>query len=136
MDPGSSRGRRNALLLRDNDLLRFVPDGENGETSALFIRAWDQTSGTEGGRADLTTLGTGGSSAFSADAEQVVITVTDVNDAPDLNPVGQNTLTSISENDFASAGNTISQILASSTSGSFSDLDLSLIHISEPTRPY
>ena len=47
-------------------LVRFVPDADwNGTvTGGITYHAWDQTSGTSGGTADLT--GTGGSTAFSS----------------------------------------------------------------------
>src|SRR5262249_29880473 len=32
-----------ALLLRDTDKVRFVPDAQNGATASLTFRAWDQT---------------------------------------------------------------------------------------------
>ena len=62
----------------------------------------------------MTALGTGGSSAFSANVAQLAITVTDVNDAPVLDNAGLNTLTAIDEDNFDSTGNTIADIIASS----------------------
>ena len=44
--------------------------------------AWDQTSGTHGDTADVTTRG--GSTAFSTASDTAAITVSDVNDAPAL----------------------------------------------------
>lgn len=74
-----------ALLLSSNALLRYIPDGMNGETATLTYRAWDATSGVEGGRADLTGENSlGGYSAFSAEADTASLTVQDVNDAPVL----------------------------------------------------
>ena len=70
-----------ALLLRDTDLIRFVPDGENGDIASFTYHAWDRTSGTAGGMADLT-LGTGGATAFSDGSDTASIEATDVNDAP------------------------------------------------------
>ncbi|KJV05961.1 hypothetical protein [Methylocucumis oryzae] len=37
-----------ALLLRDTDSIRFVPDGENADTASVTFKAWDRTSGTFG----------------------------------------------------------------------------------------
>ena len=41
-----------ALLLAKDAVLRYTPDGKNGETATITYRAWDATSGTNGGRAD------------------------------------------------------------------------------------
>ena len=71
-----------ALLLRSTDLVRFLPDGQNGITQTFDFRAWDQTSGVAGTTVDTTT--NGGTAAFSTATESVTITVTDVNDAPVL----------------------------------------------------
>ncbi|QDT04437.1 Pentaxin family protein [Rubripirellula lacrimiformis] len=73
-----------ALLLRSTDLVRFAPDGQNGNTTdrTFEFRAWDQTSGTAGMKVDTSVHG--GSSAFSTDIEIVSITTTDVNDAPEV----------------------------------------------------
>ena len=64
--PGSSRrtaGRRGmrsapvspatALLLRDTDRVRFVPDGQNGTAASFTFRAWDQTTGAAEDRLDV-----------------------------------------------------------------------------------
>lgn len=71
----------NALLLRPDDLLRFVPDGKNGATATVSYRGWDQTTGAAGTKVD-TDLTAGGSSAFSSGIDRAEITVTDVNDEP------------------------------------------------------
>ncbi|MDJ0864882.1 MAG: DUF4347 domain-containing protein [Myxococcota bacterium] len=72
----------NALLLRDTDSIRFVPDGHNADSAAFRFRAWDQTAGVAGGRAD--TAPNGGSHAFSTAVDRATLTVTAVNDAPGL----------------------------------------------------
>ncbi|MFO1020743.1 MAG: hypothetical protein U0903_08610 [Planctomycetales bacterium] len=70
--------------------LRFVPnDGFIGASGICFV-AWDQTTGTNGGTADVT-LGHGGSTAFSDAKEQAFVAVKadpSVNHAPILNPAG------------------------------------------------
>jgi VCBS repeat-containing protein len=73
-----------ALLLRANDLVRFNPDGANAPVvdPTIEFRAWDQSSGTEGTKVDVST--NGGSTAFSSASETASISVTDVNDAPVL----------------------------------------------------
>jgi VCBS repeat-containing protein/predicted outer membrane repeat protein len=62
--------------------VRFVPALDfNGEVNAgLTFRAWDQTTGTNGGTAD--TMVNGGATAFSTVIETAQITVIPVNDAP------------------------------------------------------
>ena len=71
-----------ALLLRDTDMLRFQPNGETGTTAHLSVRAWDQTTGTAGTKVN-TGVG-GGSTAFGTTPETMYLTVTDVNDAPEV----------------------------------------------------
>ncbi|MDF2614077.1 MAG: S-layer protein [Clostridia bacterium] len=71
-----------ALLLRDIDLIRYMPDGRRGETATITYRAWDQTTGSAGGTADV--FINGGSEAFSIEKNTVSILVTDVNDAPSI----------------------------------------------------
>jgi large repetitive protein len=74
-----------ALLLPNNAILRYIPDGKNGETSSITYRAWDTTGGANGVRADLSQSGAvGGSTAFSANTDTAALTVTSVNDAPVL----------------------------------------------------
>ena len=74
-----------ALLLAENAVLRYIPDGKNGETPTITYRAWDATGGANGVRADLTQSGTvGGSASFSANTDSASLTVTSVNDAPVL----------------------------------------------------
>ena len=53
-----------ALLLRDTDLVRFVPNNTSGTSASLSYRAWDGISGSAGGSGDATT--NGGTTAFSA----------------------------------------------------------------------
>ena len=69
-----------ALLLRDTDQVRFVPDAQNGTTASFSFRAWDQTSGSAGDRVDTSVNGS--TTAFSVATETASITVTPVNDAP------------------------------------------------------
>ena len=112
----------NALLLRDTDLLRLNPDGQQGTNANLGFRAWDRTIGDEGTFVDVTPTGT--DSPFSSQALSAQITVTDVNDAPVLDNAGQNTLTAIDENNFTSAGDTVANIIASAgTPDAITDVD-------------
>jgi hypothetical protein len=74
-----------ALLLPESVFLRYVPDLKNGEMPTITYRAWDQTSGTEGSKVDLSNVNAvGGATAFSADADTATLVVTAVNDAPML----------------------------------------------------
>lgn len=70
------------LLAADaNTLVRFVPAVNwNGTVAGLTFLAWDLTSGTIGGTADVSV--SGGTTAFSATAATSSITVNSVNDAP------------------------------------------------------
>ncbi|MFA7431304.1 MAG: Ig-like domain-containing protein [Rhodospirillaceae bacterium] len=87
-----------ALLLRSTDHVRYTPDGVTAETATLAFRAWDQTAGTAGGTADVTT--NGGTTAFSANTGTASLTVNDLNDAPSLTG-GNTTGTTITEDDAA-----------------------------------
>jgi RHS repeat-associated protein len=57
-----------ALLLADQDMFAFVPKAASfAGAAALTVRGWDQSSGTDGGTANLSKKGsTGGQTAFSA----------------------------------------------------------------------
>jgi phosphoribosylcarboxyaminoimidazole (NCAIR) mutase len=71
-----------SLLLPASARLRYTPDSMNGETPTFTYRAWDQTYGTPGTKADTTI--SGGVTAFSAATDTAALTVTSVNDAPVL----------------------------------------------------
>ncbi|CAO3456589.1 hypothetical protein [Azospirillum argentinense] len=78
-----------ARLLAADALVRYVPDGRNGETATLTLRAWDRTSGTNGGVADTTA--NGGTTAVSSGTATARLTVTPVNDAPTIGGAGATT---------------------------------------------
>ena len=103
-----------ALLLRDTDRVRFLPDGLNGGTSTIFYRAWDQTTGTAESTADTTD--TGGTTAFSSAIAAAAIVVASVNDAPVL--TGANALVGITEDDVSNAnlGNSVSELIDATAS--------------------
>ncbi len=103
-----------ALLLRSTDSVRFVPDAMNGTTASFTYRAWDQTSGSVGTKADTTA--NGGSTAFSTGSNTASVTVTSVNDAPTL---AGGTLAAVLEHTASPAGQSIAAIFA----GKFSDVD-------------
>ncbi len=78
-----------ALLLRDNDRLRYVPDPLVGaDSSTLSWKAWDQSSGTAGSKVSVAS--SGGSTAFSSANDAIDVSVTAVNDAPVLDLDGDN----------------------------------------------
>jgi hypothetical protein len=72
-----------ARLLKGNDAnykVRFVPNTNANGTATITYLAWDQTSGTAGSTADVTS--NGGSTAYSSSSSTGTITITAVNDAP------------------------------------------------------
>ncbi|MFM8335040.1 MAG: glycine-rich domain-containing protein, partial [Opitutaceae bacterium] len=72
------------LLQADNAAhrIRFIPAKDFSGTATASYRYWDQTSGTAGSTANVTT--NGGTSAFSASLLTLSAPVTAVNDAPTL----------------------------------------------------
>src|SRR5439155_25500446 len=89
---GSVSSNSARLLAADADTrVRFVPSANfNGTvTAGLTFRAWDQTTGTAGSTADVTS--NGGSTSYSSETATSGITVNAVNDAPVLS--GSNNLT-------------------------------------------
>ena len=110
-----------SLLLRDTDSVRFVPDGQNGDTAFVTFKAWDQTSGAAGTKVDTSVFG--GTTAFSSQVEVAVISVTAVNDAPVLDPNGTMTLTTITEDETSNGGNSVASIIASAGGDRITDVD-------------
>ncbi|CAN0040163.1 unnamed protein product, partial [Phaeothamnion confervicola] len=90
----------------------FVPDGLNASAGTLTYRAWDQMTGSAGGTANVTTIGTGGTTAFSLVQNTVSVAATAVNDAPGLS--GSLTLASVNEDATNPPGASITQLLSSS----------------------
>ncbi len=93
-----------ALLLRNTDSLRFVPDAQNADTASVTFRAWDQTEGSAGDKVDASA--NGGAAAFSVATESAAITVAAVNDAPSLST--SSPFPGIVEDDFANNGMRVS----------------------------
>jgi len=112
--PVGAVSETNALLLRDTDRIRFVPDAQNADAASFTFRAWDRTAGTPGTQADTST--SGGTTPFSTATDTASVAVTDVNDAPGL---GNALLPSVSENATDPAGATVSSLFAVA----FSDVD-------------
>src|SRR5262249_9489273 len=120
--PGAAR-----LLAADaSTRVHFVPNlNFNGTVSnGITFRAWDRTTGSNGGTADVTV--NGGSTAFSSATETAAITVnpgTPVNVAPVLDNSGAMTLTSINEDPVTNFGNLVSAIIASAGGDRITDAD-------------
>lgn len=79
-----------ARLLATNAAIRFAPGTNFNGTAAIACRAWDQTTGVNGGTAN--TSANGGTTAFSTNAENASITVTPVNDPPALAAIDNQTV--------------------------------------------
>ncbi|HYE87917.1 MAG TPA: Ig-like domain-containing protein, partial [Vicinamibacterales bacterium] len=107
-----------SLLLRPQDYIRFVPDGQNPASGSFTYRAWDQTSGSAGSTANTGSIG--GTTAFSTQENTVSIAATAVNDAPTLS--GNLTLPAVNEDNTTSGGRTLSQLLTDS-GVAFQDVD-------------
>jgi VCBS repeat-containing protein len=75
-----------SLLLTPSARLYFQPAANYDGDAAITFRAWDQTSGTNGGTADTTS--NGGTTAFSSATDSAIFDVTPVNDAPVINVDG------------------------------------------------
>jgi protocadherin Fat 4 len=116
----------NALLITSTTQVRYIPDGNNGETATFSYKAWDQTSGTASDNATAryaTTASSGGTTAFSSNNASAQIIVTSVNDAPVLDNSGFMSLTTITEDDTSNSGNTVAQIIASAGGDRITDPD-------------
>ena len=69
-----------------SNMVRFVPGANyNGNSGNITFRAWDQTSGSDGGTADASS--NGGSTAFSSGTGTGSLTITAVNDPPTASSV-------------------------------------------------
>ncbi len=121
----ASVSNTSALLLRESDLLRFVPDAKNGTAPTVTFRAWDQATGTEGTYVDTSV--NGATTPYSVATEIASITVTDVNDAPVLDNSGTMTLSSITEDEVNNSGDTIASVLASAGGNRVSDVDIGAV---------
>ncbi|MGA2439639.1 MAG: right-handed parallel beta-helix repeat-containing protein [Tepidisphaeraceae bacterium] len=66
----------NALLLAPAALVRFLPDNNDTGSSTITVRAWDQTTGTNGAFANVTTNAAANYNSFSDNAYTASIAVT------------------------------------------------------------
>ncbi len=74
----------NSLLLTDNAIVRYLPDGQNGETAQFTFQAWDRSSGsasTAGSPSYADSSASGGITAYSSQSAVAQLTVASVNDA-------------------------------------------------------
>ncbi|MBF0438398.1 MAG: DUF4347 domain-containing protein, partial [Magnetococcales bacterium] len=94
-----------ALLLRDTDQIRFVPNAIKATSGSISFYAWDQTSGTFGTKVNVSTRG--GTTAFSSTGDSAGIIVTEINDAPTLS-AGATTLTFVEGNAPTAVNNVLS----------------------------
>ena len=79
-----AEGNARLLAADAGTRIYFQPDANfNGSIDpALTFHAWDQSSGTNGGAANLTIIRTGGTSAFSTATDTASLSITSVNDPP------------------------------------------------------
>ncbi|MGN6548111.1 MAG: beta strand repeat-containing protein, partial [Aureliella sp.] len=116
----------NALLLSSSTQVRYMPDGQNGETASAIYKAWDQTSGTASANGTphyADTSSSGGTTAFSTNYTTATISVTSVNDAPTITSGATVTLIGTNE-DTTSSATLASSILSSSA---WADVDTSAL---------
>jgi len=110
-----------ARLLRDTDLVRFVPTADWNGTATLSFRAWDRTSGAVGGTADTTP--NGGITAFSTAVRTSSIAVSPVgdtvNDAATINEDNAVTFNVLANDNFQNAGRALTAV-AGAANGSVS----------------
>ncbi|MEM7475384.1 MAG: Ig-like domain-containing protein [Planctomycetota bacterium] len=72
-----------ALLLDYGSRLRFLPDAIDGNEATVSFRGWDQYDGNAVGQY-VSINSVGGSSAYSEEAATATLSVTPVNDAPEV----------------------------------------------------
>ncbi|MBV7257405.1 cadherin domain-containing protein [Pacificimonas sp. WHA3] len=99
----------NALLLGEEDRLRLKPKANfNGTISqAITFKAWDESSGVAGTKADASQ--DGGASAFSVETDTARIKIVAVNDAPII--TGSYNLPTISEDPSTNVGHSITDMV-------------------------
>jgi hypothetical protein len=112
-----------ALLLRAEDLVRFVPDGVDADTATLTYHAWDQTAPTRNLQGEVWHIGTPSvASPFSSATDTATLSVVAVNDAPVLNTSTTLAFAAIAE-DTQGSGTLVSAFLASSSVPLITDVD-------------
>ncbi len=91
-----------ALLLRNIDYMRFVPNGVSATTASFDFRAWDQSSGSAGSKVSVAS--NGAATPFSTALETASIVVDDVNVAPVLDSSKSPVLAALNEDSGAPVG--------------------------------
>lgn len=99
-----------ATLLRSTDSVRFVPQANAVGEAYLLYRAWDQTSGVAGARAN-TAEWSGGGGAFSAERDAFFFRVEGVNDRPVLDGKAGANLANVKPGDADPVGDLVSKIV-------------------------
>ncbi|MCA9093139.1 MAG: cadherin domain-containing protein [Planctomycetaceae bacterium] len=94
--------------------IRFLPNANFNGQSSIQFSAWDQSEGTNGDTADISTRG--GTTAFSTATENATLTVVPVNDAPVLSNSENPILSSIDEDDVGNNGTPVSTIIGNISS--------------------
>lgn len=110
-----------ARLLRMSDRVRFVPNSTFTGTDSFTYRAWDQTTGTPGGTANVSTSSqVGGSTAFSTatDSASINVITSTNNTAPVLNTTGSFVLPYVARNSTTPTPIRISTLLGTNVSDS------------------
>jgi hypothetical protein len=97
-----------ALLLAPEDGIRFVPQPGFTGVASLSYRAWDQTSGTAGGREAVTPTST----AFSLATATARLVVTSANTPPVLTTTRGPALTPVLPDAVSPTGNAVADLLA------------------------
>lgn len=111
----TSIGEAHALMLRETDLVRYVPNLNYVGTRTMSYRAWDQTAGSGGQYADLTTAGAvGGTGAAGPEVETAAVTVTPFNDAPAFNTTRLALFTPQPVGSTTHTGDTVAALLGTS----------------------
>jgi len=109
--PAVSPGR--ALLLKDTDFLRYVPNLNSTAGATVSYVAWDRTRGTAGQLANVALPGmAGGTGPFSLATETATVAVAPANDAPALTTAPGVRLTTTPVG-AATAGDLVSKLLGS-----------------------
>lgn len=80
-----------AKLLAPSTWIRYVPDGDHGETASFTYRVWDGSEGTAGGSADTSV--TGGAAAYSSGTGTASVVVAEIDDPLTLTRVASATAT-------------------------------------------
>jgi len=124
-------GPTSALLLADDDYLRFVPDGKNAEEVWIDFVTWDRSNSglAAGDLANVTVRG--GTTAYSASTGTGLLTVTSVNDAPTLS--GTAGALAITEGDAPVVID--SGIIAGDVDNEDADLEGAVVSISQNFQP-